>query len=138
MSQHRVFIYGTLLQGYGNNRLLTESRFLGPAITESRFTMLGLGGFPGIVADGETSIRGELYEVDDATLRNLDRLEGHPSFYERTPLLVLPDEVDDAAQIGEWQPAEAYVLPKEWLARNSRVIESGSWRTRGVEAGANR
>ena len=36
----------------------------------------------------ETAIKGEVFEVDDATLARLDQLEGHPDWYTRTPITV--------------------------------------------------
>lgn len=123
-TMHKIFVYGTLLSGHGNHRLLEgRGTMIGTAISEAKFTMLHLGGFPGIVQKGETAILGEVYEVDHETLRDLDGLEGHPHFYKRTPITV---EMRDAKV-----PVEAYVLPDSWLSRsNTSVIESGNWRER--------
>jgi gamma-glutamylaminecyclotransferase len=79
----RVFVYGTLLRGEPNHRLLTSALFVGGAHTEPAFDLVSLGPFPTMVEGGETSIAGEVYEVDPATLGALDRLEGAPSFYQR-------------------------------------------------------
>ena len=46
------------------------------AETEAEFTFLNLGGFPGLLEGGDTAIEGEVYEVTDACLVRLDRLEG--------------------------------------------------------------
>lgn len=122
MKKHYVFCYGTLKRGHGNHRIIANARFVGQAVTEPRFTMLGLGGFPGIVDGGETPISGELYEVtDDTMMERLDRLEGHPGFYCRTPIRVRLDGSDD------YIDAEAYLLPPSWLERNTRTISSGIW-----------
>lgn len=60
--------------------------------------MISLGGFPGIVKYSElqapflpseiarfnsafASVRGQVYEVDNITLRRLDSLEGNGTFY---------------------------------------------------------
>ena len=76
---HKVFVYGTLKQGHGNNRLLEGSLFCGKAITNNTFKMYD-GGFPYVVDDntigGNYPVIGEVYEVDDATLKRLDGLEG--------------------------------------------------------------
>lgn len=124
---HRIFCYGTLMKGHGNHRLLLKetTKALGKASTPSAFTMVHLGGFPGIIRGGETSIQGEVYEVDAETLARLDRLEGHPDFYRREPIegLLMPD--------GSHLDAEVYVLPASYLARGktipSGVWEKGSW-----------
>lgn len=83
MSLSHVFVYGTLRTGEANfDRFLASSARLGEARTAAHFTMLDMGGFPGLVP-GATSIVGEVFLVNDETLARLDRLEGHPTFYRR-------------------------------------------------------
>ncbi len=72
--------------------------------------MVSLGAYPGIIAGGSTAIVGEVYEVDEATLAELDRLEGHPEFYRRTEIALA-----DGARV------EAYVLPAEGHAGRSAI-----------------
>ncbi len=76
--KHRVFVYGTLKRGNGNHHLLAHSEFIGKATTAPEFRLLSAfrNVFPYLVP-GEKSIIGEVFEVDEATLRNLDRLEGY-------------------------------------------------------------
>jgi gamma-glutamylaminecyclotransferase len=81
--EHRVFVYGTLLRGEVNHHLLSDARFLGLHRTEPRFTLLVLGAYPGLVAGGDTAVFGEVYGVDAAGLRRLDRLEDYPRLYGR-------------------------------------------------------
>lgn len=116
----KLFTYGTLMQGGSNNHLLDGADFMGPATTEPGFTMLHLGGFPGIVPEGNTTINGELYEIDERILRILDVLEGHPDFYRRRDIGVCWE--------GMWIVATCYLLPREWLKNNHPIIESGNWR----------
>ncbi len=81
-SSHTLFVYGTLLQGFGLHRRLEDARFLGPALIPGR--LVDLGSFPGLVpapvpSPGATDspiVVGELYAVDDATLASLDLVEG--------------------------------------------------------------
>lgn len=117
--KHLIFVYGTLMAGCGNHRLLDGATLIGDVRTTPDFTMLHLGGFPGVVREGTTSIIGELYEVDDPDMLNrLDRLEGHPTFYRREEITI-----DDGRKV------EVYLLPSEWLKdRRCKVIASGSWR----------
>lgn len=113
--RHRIFVYGTLLAGEPNHQLLARSELLGPAQTKGEFVMLDLGGFPGVIVGTETKIVGEVYLVDDETLCHLDRLEGHPRVYRRTPI-----ELEDEGK------AEMYILNSR--GRTERTIPSGSWR----------
>jgi gamma-glutamylcyclotransferase (GGCT)/AIG2-like uncharacterized protein YtfP len=112
----RVLVYGSLMSGYGNHRFLATARFVGVAHTEPRFTLVSLGAFPALIVGGATSVRGEIYEVDDATLAALDRLEGVPTFYRRE---LVP--LRDGARVF------AYVLASS-AERRHDVVESGDWR----------
>lgn len=73
----RLFVYGTLKRGHGRHRLLTGQSFLGTARTRPFYRMYNVGEFPGMVrsADG-LSIEGELWDVDERCLADLDREEG--------------------------------------------------------------
>jgi gamma-glutamylaminecyclotransferase len=87
---HRVFVYGTLKRGHSNHALLATSRFLGEAATLQTYWMITTGVFP-VVLDAvpadfglpPLAIAGEIYRVDDATLKDLDRLEREGRSYDR-------------------------------------------------------
>lgn len=80
-----LFVYGTLKQGYGNNRLLAGAEFLGPCTISSSFYLVDLGPFPAALPSNEQhEIVGEVYKIDSNILRNTDRLEGYPGFYNRS------------------------------------------------------
>lgn len=89
MANHLVFVYGSLKAGYGNHSLLAQSIFLGKYFTrDEHYVMADLGAFPGVLYKPHNGhqhgmIEGELYSVEDNTLKALDRLEGHPNFYKR-------------------------------------------------------
>jgi gamma-glutamylcyclotransferase (GGCT)/AIG2-like uncharacterized protein YtfP len=116
---HRVFVYGTLRAGEGNHRLLAGAGFVGLARTEPAFRMFDLGAYPAVAPGGSTEIEGEVYEVDDAMLARLDRLEGHPTFYTRTPIA-----------LADGSEAEAYLMRAARL-RGYAEIPSGDWLARG-------
>jgi|TARA_R110000796_G_scaffold34290_4_gene88712 gamma-glutamylcyclotransferase (GGCT)/AIG2-like uncharacterized protein YtfP len=88
----RAFVYGTLKEGYGNNRLLLTSELLGATETEGKF-VLGNVGFPYAFPPDAVPeqyekllfpVKGEMYKVDNVkTFVNLDILEGYPSHYQR-------------------------------------------------------
>ena len=82
---HNVFVYGSLKNGYGNNRLLQSSEYCCSDMTSSAdFKMISLCSFPGVIhSENGFHISGELYRVDDRTLQTLDRLESNGSFYKR-------------------------------------------------------
>lgn len=81
---HRVFVYGSLKQGFHNNRVLGNAEFCGSTKTDyARYSMLDLGAFPAVIKSGDHRISGEVYEVDDDGLERLDFLEGNGSLYLR-------------------------------------------------------
>lgn len=117
----RVFVYGTLLSGEPNSHLLERGDLVSKATTEPSFELVSLGAFPGMVAGGETAVRGEVYAVDRWTLTAMDRLEGHPRFYRREPI-----RMDDGTE------ALAYLLSGEQAAGKTKIA-SGDWRSHRKE-----
>lgn len=110
----KIFVYGTLKRGHGNNYLLGESPLLGQALTLTPFVLFNCG-FPMAVPFTRDAakapllpVMGEVYQVDETTLRRLDSLEGHPDWYERKPV--------QAVVAGKEQEVELYVMP-DWQSR---------------------
>jgi gamma-glutamylaminecyclotransferase len=113
----KIFVYGTLMKGFGNNRLLEHSEFVGKAITKNKYTMRERG-IPFVNEHKETSkIYGEVYNVDKPTLRALDSLEGHPRWYYRK-------EIDLELEDGESIKAEIYFNEES----NCDIVRSGDYR----------
>jgi len=113
----RIFVYGSLMRGMSNHRLIMNGHFLQEDATPPYYTLLDLGAFPAVITQGITAVYGELYEVNKDILKNLDTLEGHPQFYRRTPI-----------QLASGQHAEIYLLNLK--VPPYRVIASGDWRQR--------
>jgi len=91
-----IFVYGTLKSGFGNHCVLKKgSRFVCDAITDKPYLFLKHG-LPFVINDSDdfksVRVHGEVYEVTDETLEDLDILEGHPNFYERKPIWVINKE----------------------------------------------
>lgn len=118
---NKIFVYGTLLSGFGNHKRLLEdkSTYLGTA--KIRGKMFSMGGFPG-VAEGEECINGEVYEVNDEVLKSLDILEGHPNVYKRTVVELIPDEE------GEWDGYKVETYICQHIPKGAPEIPHGSWR----------
>ena len=110
----RIFVYGTLRRGqHANARMLSGATFVRSARTTPKYTMLDLGGFPGIRVGGSTAILGDIYEADEPTVAALDRYEGVPRLYVREWVYVLGGV------------CEAYVLARPHPEAN--VVASGDW-----------
>ncbi len=96
-----VFVYGTLKRGGSNHLFLDRQHFLGEVRTQPGYTLYSLGDYPGMVrAPGDTAgVTGELWNIDDGCLAELDRLEGlDEGLYERVDVLLAPNPHAASAQ----------------------------------------
>ncbi len=117
-----IFVYGSLCSGEAAHSRLEGADFVGEAWSRASYTLLDLGPYPGLVASGQTRVRGELYRVSESLLRELDLYEGHPDEFVRSRVYL---ESDD--------PAEGYLWAGGSLGRT--VVESGDWRFRACGRG---
>ena len=84
----KVFVYGTLMSGFGNNRVLgKDAALIGRGYIRG-YSMLDLGAYPGIriagnCPRGKGIVHGELWEISEGALIQVDALEGAPTLYER-------------------------------------------------------
>jgi len=76
-----LFVYGTLMKGQSNHNYLSDSNYIGDG-TLLGYDMYNLGCYPGII-DGTGKVYGELYDVNDYKLKDIDYLEGEGSLYIR-------------------------------------------------------
>ena len=99
---HHVFVYGTLMSGYGNNRRIEDAEFVGRAETIEPYVMLAQGipyvfevghcmvddmKSPPRYKDGRP-IKGEVWKLNTDQLASCDQLEGHPIWYRRKQIKV--------------------------------------------------
>jgi len=80
-----LFVYGTLKSGFSRNIYMKEQRYLGTAITTPEYGMFAYGGYPALLnktladaagVSAESAVYGEVYEVNDECLVQLDLVEG--------------------------------------------------------------
>jgi len=112
----RLFVYGSLLKGQPNHPLIVAAPLVRPARSARGFRLVSLGGFPGMIAEGDGDVLGEVYDVGQRMLASLDRLEGHPRFYCRTEIAL-----EDGSLV------EAYLLPTDKY-RHHPLVPQGDWR----------
>lgn len=110
-----VAVYGTLKRGYGNHRLLNDCHHVGDDYL-ANFCMYSLGAYPAVKNDKDSphAISVEVYEVDDKALVDLDRLEGHPRFYQR--------------QVTKTNYGDAFIYTMDGLRGDAPVVETGNWK----------
>ncbi|XP_054257624.1 putative gamma-glutamylcyclotransferase CG2811, partial [Macrosteles quadrilineatus] len=100
----KVFVYGTLKRGEPNHHWLTKpengtAKFVGegrtavkyPLVIASRYNIPFLLDVPGT----GNNIQGEVYEIDDKMLSNLDILEDYPTYYTRRKESILLDDREE-------------------------------------------
>lgn len=82
----KLFVYGTLKTGMCRNAVLSsDSELLSGEASVNGF-LVDLGSFPGLFKCEDHVVQGELWEINDETLKSLDWIEGHPNFFERRPI----------------------------------------------------
>jgi gamma-glutamylcyclotransferase (GGCT)/AIG2-like uncharacterized protein YtfP len=109
-----IFVYGTLRFGETNHAQLNGARLVAKVYTAPSYELVDMGDYPALIEVGEMRVYGELYEVADALVRQLDEFEEVPTLYERR-------EVQIAGYI-----AQAYVMRRESADRAPRIA-SGDW-----------
>lgn len=87
-----LFVYGTLKQGQPRHRFLAGQKFVGAAQTQPHYRLYHLGSYPGLVhATDGLAIEGELWDVSEECLKQLDRIEGvETGLYRREVVLLAP------------------------------------------------
>ena len=84
MNKHLVFVYGTLRRGGAGAMSIRfpDSQFIADA--EVRGSLYDLGAYPGLLLnESNSSVIGEVYEVDDATLNKLDDFEASSHYWRK-------------------------------------------------------
>ena len=88
MNKHLVFVYGTLRRGgaramsgrFPNSKFIADAKVSG--------SLYDLGAFPGLLPnDSNSLVIGEVYEVDDEILNQLDDIEAS-SYYSRKQIKI--------------------------------------------------
>jgi gamma-glutamylaminecyclotransferase len=122
------------MAGLGNHRLLGTSQFIGHARARDDALLMVHGGVPFVRRAKHSGVRisGEIYSITDATgsvLAAVDRLEGHPDWYRRTPLVCVLDES------GHHVDAEVYLNDAPLLDEGTVRVPSGNFRMALLDMG---
>ncbi len=124
MSKQLVAVYGSLLSGLGNHRVIgrANATLVGKGATAENFDMFSMGSIPYVSlahSESNTPIVVEVYCTDEAGLTGpLDTLEGYPHFYNRTKVHV---HLDDGDTVEAW----IYHIDEFSTAR----VATGDWRS---------
>lgn len=88
---YKVFVYGTLKSGEHNNHFLNNSKFICKDKISGYVIYDMSVGFPFVKSKPRHIVHGEVWEVDEKTLEQINRLEGFMegswfNHYERVPV----------------------------------------------------
>ena len=117
MKKIKLFVYGSLMSKMSNNYILKGSDLYKEAKTRGEYTMIDMGSFPAIVQEGYRKIKGEVYFIDQPTLKRVDFLEGHPYFYKRQLI-----ELEGGEKV------VAYLLNDDLDNHEKDIVATGDWR----------
>jgi gamma-glutamylcyclotransferase (GGCT)/AIG2-like uncharacterized protein YtfP len=81
MDKHLVFVYGTLRRGSAGamSKRFPNSKFIADAKVSG--SLYDLGPYPGLILnESNSSVVGEVYEVDEKTLNELDEFEASSNY----------------------------------------------------------
>ncbi len=111
MAEHRVFVYGTLKQGFRNFHVNHGLRMPGEFVTLRPYALLIVGEFwlPWLLqaepaAGAGHCVIGQLYTVDDAGLAAMDELEqiAEAGWYQRQRIAVRARDDEQAEVLQPW------------------------------------
>lgn len=121
---HKVFVYGTLMQGEAHHNFLANAKLLAEQAWVKGTLFETDDYFPALI-EGDETVYGELYEVSDSELAALDELEEYfmdpnRDLYERKSLEVGTD--------GGRHVAYGYLLVKPRRAMLQGKIPHQNWK----------
>ena len=118
-----VAVYGTLKKG-GSNYGVTKAgggTFVGKAKTVHSFCMYGGWGFPRVTQDAAICpIQVEIFEMK--SLDPMDRLEGHPDFFQRKQVAIAFDDDEKSVDVA-WM----YFHPPIGKPTDPCIVPDGLW-----------
>lgn len=115
---YRVFVYGSLMEGFGNHSLLYEyggERKREKDAWVDNVALYAYSSFPMAISKFGLRTKGEVYLVGKQMLDCIDRLEGHPRFYTRQTMKAKDGRI-----------TFIYLGTKN-IVKGKKLIESGIW-----------
>lgn len=125
--QHLVFVYGTLRQAQSNHKLLGDAYCYGTGSSRDKYAMYIAGNYPYVIStEARYPIVGELYVVDDDTLAKLDKMEGHPRYYNRREIAVDVEGIEYLAWMYFRDPHGALMPTGDYKSFSNHLQKNGT------------
>lgn len=130
-----VFVYGSLRKGLSNHHFLDNSEYIGDFVSEKQFHLMTYKNFnfPYLLDDlgidrPKSNIKGEIYKINDITLKKLDNLESNSIVYQRKKYKFINDNIEIEAYIYILVKPLIIEYIKEKIDIDYFLITSGDWR----------
>lgn len=125
----KVFVYGTLMKGFGNYNYYLKDRIISLKKGETEGLLYHLpAGYPGMI-EGKGTVKGQIVELlNNGDIEKLDGLEGFygegkNNLYDRIEKEVFTED-------GETLYCQAYIYRDIEYARNYGIyIQDGNWKS---------
>jgi len=88
-----LFVYGSLLSHNSHNHLLNGCKLVGKAVLEG-YGLYKVSWYPAIVPKKDAKVAGEVYEVDEKTIKEIDNFEDEGELYKRQVVEVILNGVE--------------------------------------------
>lgn len=108
----KLFVYGTLQSGQSRNNILSGLKFEKAILMNFRKIEPPTLGFPFIIRDDKSKVRGEIYyEVSNALVNQLDLIEGEGKLYHR---IIVKVQLDNGKELDAFTYYPSEILIKNY------------------------
>ncbi len=114
----RLFVYGTFLPGEAEHDVLEGATHVGPVRTAKGYRLVELNALASMIAGGDETVAGELFEVEYPVLAKCDKRRDHPNLFHREEI-----ELEDGSK------AHTFLMHNNQV-RGKRRVKEGDWRSR--------
>ncbi len=129
-----LFVYGTLMNGMNHHSKIKHLQFVGKGETQDDFYMASLtcDSYPIITTEKidsfqtPTKIKGEIYQIDEETLKKIDNFESHPNYYTRHLINVVMESTDDFELTVD---AYCYIMINQNVIKDIKKFFRYTWET---------
>ncbi len=125
-SNHLLFVYGTLMSGFSAHTFLIDAQFISHGILYGARLVHLEEGFPGVI-EGEGEVFGEVYRVDEITLKAIDLYEEFNELLPKESLFIRKVKPIRLIPMNEWVEAWVYLLNPS-LVEEFIEVPFGNWR----------
>lgn len=91
----KVFVYGTLKKGKKNHSYINKEMEKEIELNVPGFLYWNINRYyPHFISNPfGMNIKGELYDLTESEVKNIDKLEGHPDFFKRKKTIIDGEEI---------------------------------------------